>query len=372
MPSHRNATFLCSLCLISAAWTSADNYPRDHMPINRHLPPASIRSLLIASMLVLGTSILAWWAVRAIRAATAHQPVSTRTAVPAAAAITPPQAQMPASALAPARMPAAIHHDDPPALARFLDRQASDRLAGDFAIQVPAISDPDAQAAVRRLLRDRREALPLRNEAANLLRRSGDARLDAELTAILADDVELEDMRSYAAQHLGVSLIDSKDPGDRRQLADLLAATLNDRHRAVRREALLALVVSDDRRGLDEIATGLTNPRWREDRDLIIRCHFELGHRDAAPVIRPFADDGDDDVRIAALYVLGQWRDDESRSAFERALASPTERVKRAGALALATLTAAPLPRAAEPMDPAALWLRVRTWWEQRRDPLPN
>lgn len=68
-----------------------------------------------------------------------------------------------------------------------------------------AITDPKAFAAVRFLLSDHREALPLRNEAANLLRRSGDAQLDDELTAILADEHELEDIRSYAAQHLGVS-----------------------------------------------------------------------------------------------------------------------------------------------------------------------
>jgi len=79
-------------------------------------------------------------------------------------------------------------------------------------------------------------------------------------------------------------------------------------------------------------------------RDLVIRLLHRDDRRTSIPAMRELADDADEATRIAAIAVLGQWRDESSRPLFLAAADSSSWRVRRAGALALRMLAGETAP----------------------------
>ena len=181
-----------------------------------------------------------------------------------------------------------------------------------------------------------------RNSAINTLSRLHHGNLESDLIDILHRKNERERFRAFAAQHLGSIAVDKGTSPEDRQVAEReLEYLLKDTDRSVRREAFGALSRLRNLLAMDIIKDGLVNNAWSSDRDLMIECLFEQGSMDRMSEIRPFLKDKDPVVRIAALHVLGEWRDQESRATFEEAAASDVQRVNRAGRRALERLALA-------------------------------
>lgn len=276
-----------------------------------------------------------------------HRPQVESAAAPTAGtalSVTPKHTADPitssASAVAPAK-PRPTVMTEHPTLRVFIDKSASPRFTSDFETRVPTVSDPDDLAWVLYVLDDHTDLDAVRNEAANLLRRSHVRDVDQHLLAVLASPLEKERFRSYAVQHLGDlmrELLDGTKADDlagARTIQDALAKALTDPYFMVRSEALMALARERDPRANAIIRSGLTDPQWSQGQDLLIRCAKEAGLTDLIPTIRPLAYSTNDVVRIAAVNVLAQWRDEASRPAFEEASRSAVPRLQRAGTLAL-------------------------------------
>lgn len=231
-----------------------------------------------------------------------------------------------------------------PTLRTFVDTAASPRFGSDFHSLVPTISDPNDIAWVIFVLRDHADLDAVRNEAANLLRRSYVPDVDRLLLDILASPLEKARFQSYAVQHLGDMAREFREgtkPEDMnraRAIHSALVNALKSPHFMVRSEALMALARERDPRAAEIIRKGLADPDWTEGQDLLIRCAKEAGLTDLAPTIRPLAYSTNDVVRIAAVNVLAEWRDEASRPAFEEASRSTVPRLQRAGALALSLM----------------------------------
>jgi HEAT repeat protein len=200
------------------------------------------------------------------------------------------------------------------------------------------------------ILRDRSLGDTKRNNAINELRAAHDPLLTSTLLALLDDPAEEERFRSFVAQHLGVTLGQAQ-PGDadRQRITDRLRLALTDRHFQVQREALLALVRVRDDAGIAIMKRGLTDPAWVNGRDLVVRCLFILDQRERIPDVRPLLKDQNVEVQIAAIYCLGQWKDEPSRLDIEAAAASSVVRIHDAAALALKTLGPSPQAPADKP-----------------------
>lgn len=222
-------------------------------------------------------------------------------------------------------------------LAAFLDRESGERVTPDIAVRLPAVTGPEEVAAVLTVLREPHEEDTVRHEAINLLRRSGHPGLGDELLALLGRAEEGERFRAFLAQHLGADLPGLRDPERERVRAELRAA-LDDRHLAVRREALFWLARARDETALQRLERPLADPAFVELRATAVNCLLELERSDRVAELRPLAHDPDPAVRIAALNALGMWRDEASRASFEEARGSAVERLQRAGALALRRL----------------------------------
>ena len=69
-----------------------------------------------------------------------------------------------------------------------------------------------------------------------------------------------------------------------------------------------------------------------------IRCCKDLDLKEQIPAIRQYARDNNEVVRIAAIVVLSEWADEESRPAFEDAAQSPSVRLQRCAKAALERL----------------------------------
>ncbi len=240
-----------------------------------------------------------------------------------------------------AQAPAAASPTAAPVLgadvARFVDKTASDRISADFRNRVRTVTRPDEIAAVIAVASDRGDRDTERHEAIELLRRSGHPGIDRLLLELIDRPDEGARFRAFVAQHLGTLLRDGAAAG-RPALGDRLAAALDDHDAPVRREALLVLCRIRDERAVRVVADGLSAPRWKEDRDLIVHCISDLELRDRVGELRPLAYDADETLRIAALVVLGDWRDEPSRAAFEEARRSVVPRLQRAGERALSVL----------------------------------
>jgi HEAT repeat protein len=116
---------------------------------------------------------------------------------------------------------------------------------------------------------------------------------------------------------------------------------MEDRHTPVRREALLYLTRKNDPAAQAFIAQtfGTNDSAQRPYLDLAIHSALNLNQKEYLPQIRSLAQDRDLTIRIAALYVLGQWQDQPSKPLFEQASQDEDPAIKNAGAMALQSLT---------------------------------
>ncbi len=206
---------------------------------------------------------------------------------------------------------------------------------------------------MRYVLRDPQDDDAVRNEAANLLRRSDDAGLTDDLINVLKNPAEGPRFRSFCIQHLWQQL-EKAGADEREKIVTVLHQSLSDRHVEVRREALLALVRMCDQKGQETAAAWLTAPGPEADavRDLAIRCVQELDLREYMPEIRKHIRASNEVVRIAAIVALSQWGDEESRPAFEEAAKLSSVRLQRAGKAALERLDKARGQKAQAPTAP--------------------
>lgn len=226
-------------------------------------------------------------------------------------------------------------------LANFLDPFGKGRCPADLSERIPRVNSKEEIEAVVALLLDTQDGDTPRNEAINLLRRSGYPDLERDLIAVAKSKTERPRFRAFAVQHLGISLEQAeREPKTPRSwsplyVRDLCAELLKNEPNEVQREALYALIRARDARASDVIAQGFSSPQWEGSRDLLIRGALELNMVSKISEIRPFAYSEDVNVRVAALNALAQWKDEASRPAMEEALASKVARIKNAGEVAL-------------------------------------
>lgn len=243
------------------------------------------------------------------------QPRQVESTRPIPAALQPPLAST-------------LAHIPPGPLARFVNPGSlTERLPATFPTEVSSVQDPAECSAVEGVLLDIHDDDAIRNEAANLLHRSGDPQLSRVLIEVLDRSDETERFRSFAAQHLGLFIGASPD-SSASAARDRLIVALTDRHQAVRREALQALVHGRDSTGIDAFRAAWNAPSWNTSRDLLIRIAYELDCHDLSPGIRQALGSPDEEQQIAALYVLGQWNDQDSLAAMERAAGDPNLRIR--------------------------------------------
>jgi HEAT repeat protein len=178
----------------------------------------------------------------------------------------------------------------------------------------------------------------VRNEAANLLRRSGYEGLTDDLTRMLDNPAESERFKAFCVQHLWYN-VESANPEELEKIITVLQRTLGDQHIPVRREALLALVRLGDPKGAKTAVEWLTDEKAGDVRDAAIRCVHDLNMKEYIPTIRKYLYDPDEVIRIAAIVALSQWGDEESRPAFSAAAKSDSIRLQRAGQAALTRLS---------------------------------
>lgn len=243
-----------------------------------------------------------------------------------------------------ATLPAPATPTNNPTLLKFVDKSAKNRLPADFPAKIPALYTDEDIAWVLYVLRDSTDLDAIRNEAANLLRRSKVKNLEDHFFAILMNPAEKERFTSYAIQHLGDMMTEYRDGTANDSMARAatirkqLSAALTDPRLMARSEALLALTRERDPTAVAIIRKGLTEPAGDQGQDLLIRCAKEANLTDLIPAIRPLAYSENQVVRIAAVNVLAQWKDEASRPAFEEASRSTVQRIQRAGDLALRLL----------------------------------
>jgi len=224
-----------------------------------------------------------------------------------------------------------------PKLRTLVDRDAGGSIPVNITTEIPRVTHPDDLAALGVLLQDVSADDTVRNEAANLLRRSEHPGLVDMLMKVLGNRKEGDRFRAFAVQHLWQSVASGRSSG-RAKVAARLRDALGDRSVAVRREALLALVRLKDPKGREVAELWLTADNVDELRDAAIRCIQQLGLREHIPSIRRHLKDEDEVVRIAAIVALSQWGDAESKPAFEEAAKSESVRLRRCGEAALKRL----------------------------------
>jgi len=247
--------------------------------------------------------------------------------------------------VAPPQSPAPAVDTANPDLRRFVTKESasegehSDRVTPDISARIPSVSRPSEIDAIFYVLRDHTDGDTERNEAMNLLRRS-QVPLDDDVIMLLDRPYEAPRIRSFFAQHLGVGLT-SASGAERDRIRSRLASALDDRDLAVRREALGALATTEDSAAKARLESGIDAPQNAGMQDLVIRLLHRADRRSAIPAIRTHLDDPSLPTRIAAIYVLGQWKDADSQPAFERAVKDPQRAVRDAGAMALTTMKTA-------------------------------
>jgi hypothetical protein len=224
-----------------------------------------------------------------------------------------------------------------PAIAALADRRSPNRIPDDITSRIPGIENPEDVPVVVDLLLDTAEDDAVRNEAANLLRRSGWPGLTEALTRVLDDPRETPRFRAFAVQHLWQTLDSGGDAATSGTMVRLREA-LSDGPVEVRREALLALARLRDPSAAEAVGLWLAAREAHGLRDAAIRCAYDLGLREHIPLIRERLRDGDEAVRIAAIAALSRWGDVESRGAFEEAARSGSVRLRRCAEAALKRL----------------------------------
>jgi len=242
-----------------------------------------------------------------------------------------------------------------PALIALVNRNAkvSIRVGGDSTAKLPIIQNSSDAAALAKVLADHEDHDVVRNEVANLLRRSSYDGLSDVLIEILGNPAEGSRFRSFCIQHLWKQL-EKAGPDEREQIVTVLHQSLADRHVEVRREALLSLVRMRDPKGQETALAWLVSSEASADavRDLAIRCVQELDLREHIPEVRKHVRSSNEVLRIAAIVALSQWADEEGRPAFEEAAKSSSVRLQRAGKAALERLDKARGQKAQAPPAP--------------------
>jgi len=239
----------------------------------------------------------------------------------------------PAGLASPGYVPAGTRD---PALAALVDRNAPARVTGDITTALPRVQFEEDVPAVVAVLKDTEDEDTVRNEAANLLLRSGYDGLVGDLTGILANPDEKPRFRSFCVQKLLENA--RQRPQDCTETVAVLRGLLEDRDVPVRREALLALVRMRDPKGRDTAIEWLLDERVEGVRDAAIRCVTELGLREHIPTVRKHLRDKDEVVCIAAIVTLSAWGDEESRPAIQEAARSDSFRLRRCAEMALRRL----------------------------------
>jgi len=227
-----------------------------------------------------------------------------------------------------------------PELASFVDRRSTaPRVTADQPTRLRRVKYPQDFPAVVSVLLDTSDDDTVRHEAAELLRRSGYPGLTDVLIKVLNNPEEKERFRSWAMQHLGVNARSGTE-AERGRIFPLLHAALADRHTAVRREALLALVRVKDPQGVETALKWLDDPSPDMDavRDLCVRVVREQNLREHLPRIRELLRSPNDDVKRQAMVTVGEWGDEESRPLLEEAAKSGNPLVKSAATAALKRL----------------------------------
>ncbi len=226
-----------------------------------------------------------------------------------------------------------------PGLSSIADREKGlgQRIPPDISSSLPEAKDPKDVSALIAVAMDTKDDDAARNEALNLLRRSGYKDLTSRILIILGDPKNSPRFRAFCIQHLSLSL-EAAGGEERGRILEALHRYLEDKEIKVRREALLALVRARDEKGKATAVAWLTDPGATDARDLAIRCVQELELKEHIPAIRKHLADQDEPTRIAAIVALSQWKDAESRPAFEEAAKSKVVRISRAGQAALQRL----------------------------------
>jgi len=176
-----------------------------------------------------------------------------------------------------------------------------------------------------------------RNEAANLLRRSGYSGLTDDLVKVLNNPNEGPRFRSFCVQHLWMNH-EKASSKERKIIVEALKKSLVDRHIPVRREALLALVRLKDPIGKITAVKWLKAEDTDNVRDLAIRCVKKLDLREHIPTIRSYLSYKNSTIRIATIVALSEWGDETSRPSFEAAAKSKIYRMQKAGKAAIKRL----------------------------------
>jgi HEAT repeat protein len=298
----------------------------------------------------------------------APPPPHTEIATPVPAP-TPPQGSQPSVPIAPTPLPDyAPPKTQDSKLATLVDRRAPQnaRISSDITARLPNVDNAEDFPALIQVLIDPQDDDTVRNEVANLLRRSHYFSGTADtLMAVLDNPVEKARFRSFAVQHLYGCLTDnnaalppsapmhasegtakapppdySLSPDAQKKITDHLHIYLADRDVEVRREALLSLVRLKDAVAAGTAVAWLNDPSPSADnaRDLAIRCVHDLGLREQIPAMRKYLNNPNEVIRIAAIVALSDWNDAESRPAFKEAANSKVERLQRAGKAAIARL----------------------------------
>lgn len=225
-------------------------------------------------------------------------------------------------------------------------RPVHQRVPIDITSKMPQADSTEDQRTLVAVLTDVSDDDTVRNEVANLLRRSNYSGLNDALIQVLENPNEKPRFRSFAIQHLGMGVPDAAiDPDGREKVLGRLHSALDDQEAGVRREALLALTRQNDPKSVDTAIRWLNTENAEADsvRDLAIRCVKELDRKETIPTIRKYLRNSNEVICIAAIVALSEWGDEESRAAFEDASRSKIVRIQRAGKAALQRLEQARL-----------------------------
>ncbi len=226
-----------------------------------------------------------------------------------------------------------------PKLSGFVNREEAyeKRVTPDMDTRLPEVKETQDVSAVIQVLMDTKDKDATRNEAANLLRRSGSKDLSGRLIRILWNPQEGERFRGFCVQHLSLNLPQAGET-EKAEIIATLHKCLADKHLSVRREALLALSYANDAEAPKVAVKWLSASEGEGARDLAIRCVEILGLKDQIPEIRKFLNSSSEPERKQAIVVLSQWGDEASRPAIEEAAKSKSVQLQTAAQMALKRL----------------------------------
>lgn len=206
------------------------------------------------------------------------------------------------------------------------------RVTSDLYNTVPILqSEAEIKLAIS-LVHDRAENDAVRHEVIELLRRSGYEGIFKELEKIIMDTRESSRFRAFAIQHLGELLNNRNIISDSHVSLMRTLIKQRDTPVSIRREAFWVLFrlkqdLSSEILGHLSVESPLT--------DLSIHCAYELDMKDTISVIRQCLKSENEPTKIAAIVVLGQWQDKDSKVEIEKALVAPSLRLQRTAKTAL-------------------------------------